>query len=117
MAISINDREFFEKHGLLDSTHRSALFTYYENDPIDQMCDRLKELYFNKVKGLFDYQELDRTFRIPLDELFIVFSHEIAYEIITEIYRKKQIYIPIVKDENPDLNFQYPISIRKHKKL
>jgi hypothetical protein len=114
-VISITDKEFFEKHGLLDPNHRSVLFTYHQNDPTDQMCDRLKELYINKVKGLLDYNELGKKFQIPPDELFIVCSHEIAYEIISETYRKRQIFVPILKEENPNVNFQYLVSIRNQK--
>ncbi len=111
-TLSEADRAFFRNHGLLDSANRSALFTYCQGDPTDQLCDALKRTYIQKMKGLFDYRVLSGSFKIPEDELFIVCSHEIAYEILRGIDDKKQIFIPITKEGNPDINLKYLVSIR-----
>jgi len=106
------DQEFFLKHGLIDSENNSTLFTYHENDPLDVLCDSLKGIYINKVRGLFNFSELGKIFQIPADEFFIVISHEIAYEILSELNDHKKIFIPITTRDNPDLNLKYLVSIR-----
>ncbi|MCX6225117.1 MAG: hypothetical protein NTV01_10295 [Bacteroidia bacterium] len=63
------------------------------------------------VKGIFDYQKLSNEFQIPADELFLVVSHEIAYEIFNMINEKKtSVYIPIIKENNPTLDFSALVS-------
>jgi hypothetical protein len=108
-----NDRVFFNKHGLLDSNDVSRIFSYYENDSLDNLCNELKIQYVNRIKGVFDYQKLSKEFFIPADELFIVVSHEIAYELFKLLNdQKTSIYIPVLKDNNPDLDFSFLVSWR-----
>jgi hypothetical protein len=108
-----NDRVFFNKHGLLDSNNVSKIFLYHENDSLDNLCNELKIEYINRIKGVFDYQKLSKEFHIPADELFLVVSHEIAYEIFKMLNDKKtSIYIPILKDNNSKIDFSFLVSWR-----
>lgn len=108
-----NDRVFFHKHGLLDSNNVSKIFSYHENDSLDYLCDKLKVKYITMIKGVFDYQKLSREFLIPADELFLVVTHEIAYEIFKILNDKKSsIYIPILKDNNAKLDLSFLVSWR-----
>ena len=36
------DQIFFAKHGLLDAENHALIFTYYEGDSLDVLCDSLK---------------------------------------------------------------------------
>jgi len=70
-------------------------------------------LYINLIYGLFDYHELSKEYQIPADELFVLMFHEIAYEIFETINERRiSVSIPIVKEDNPTLNFSYLISLR-----
>lgn len=63
------------------------------------------------VKSLFDYKQLSKQFRIPADELFLVMSHEIAYEIFNMLNEQKtSVYIPIIKQNNPEPDFSALVS-------
>ena len=112
--ISDSDKKFFRKYGLIDSSGGSRIFTFKEDDSLDSLLDNLKKIYISKVKDLFDFKELSKTFQIPADDLFIVASHEIAYEMLSMLYEKKPILIPIILKENPGLNFGYLTSVRLH---
>ncbi len=69
------------------------------------------------VKGLFDYQKLSHEFQIPADELFLVVSHEIAYEIFKRMNENKMsVYIPILKENNPTLDFSPLVSWKLSKR-
>jgi len=51
------------------------------------------------------------TIQIPADELFLVMSHEIAYEIFNMLNEKKTaVYIPIIKENNPEFDFSALVS-------
>jgi hypothetical protein len=70
-------------------------------------------LYIDRIYGLFDYSELSKEYQIPADELFVLMFHEIAYEIFEIINeRRTSISVPIVRENNPTLNFSYLISIK-----
>jgi hypothetical protein len=114
-TIPENDMNFFLRHGLADRDGRSRVFTYHTDDAIDKLCDALKKVYISKVRGLFNYQELSERFQIPADELFLVASHEIAYELIAMLYAENSILIPITRKDNPDLNLRYLVSVRFRK--
>ena len=106
-----NDKIFFQKYGLSDSNNTSHIFTYQEGSPLDSICDLLKYKYIKMVKGLFDYKQLSKQFRIPADELFLVMSHEIAYEIFNMLNEQKtSVYIPIIKQNNPEPDFSALVS-------
>ena len=112
-SVSEEDHSFFLKHGLIDSNNISKLFTYNEGSKLDLLCDSLKKLYIDRIYGLFDYHELSKEYQIPADELFVLMFHEIAYEIFEILNERRiSISIPIVKENNPSLNFSYLISIR-----
>lgn len=110
--VSTSDEAFFVKYGLADSEGHSLIFTYTVNDSLDLICDKLKINYINLISGLFDYGELSRTFGVPADDLFIVVSHELAYELIGELYNGRSVYVPIMLKDNPERNFRNLISIR-----
>lgn len=106
-----NDKIFFQKYGLSDSNNTSHIFTYEEGSPLDSICDLLKYKYIKMVKSLFDYKQLSKQFRIPADELFLVMSHEIAYEIFNMLNEQKtSVYIPIIKQNNPEPDFSALVS-------
>ena len=106
-----NDRIFFHKYGLTDSNYISKIYCYYKSGSLDNLCNELKIKYVKLIKGLFDYQKLSNEFLIPADELFLVVSHEIAYEIFKMLKEKKtSIYIPIIKENNPKLDFSFLVS-------
>jgi hypothetical protein len=112
-SVSEKDHAFFLKHGLIDSNNESKLFIYHKGGKLDFLCDSLKKLYIDRIYGLFDYHELSKEYQIPADELFVLMFHEIAYaifEILNE--RRISISIPIVKENNPTLDFSSLISIR-----
>jgi len=112
-SVSEKDVAFFLKHGLIDSNNVSKLFTYNEGGKLDLLCDSLKKLYINRIYGLFDYHELSKEYLIPADELFVLMFHEIAYEIFETLNeRRTSDFIPIVKENNPTLNFSYLISLK-----
>jgi hypothetical protein len=112
-SVSEKDHAFFLKHGLIDSNNVSKLFTYNEGGKLDLLCDSLKKLYIDRIYGLFDYSELSKEYQIPADELFVLMFHEIAYEIFEIINeRRTSISVPIVRENNPTLNFSYLISIK-----
>lgn len=105
------DKNFFIQYGLLDTNDISHIYCYYEDSPIDSLCNLLKAKYINMVKGMFDYEMLSNEFQIPADELFLVMSHEIAYEIFNMLNEKKtSVYIPIIKENNPKLDFSALVS-------
>jgi hypothetical protein len=115
-SVSEKDHAFFLKHGLIDSNNVSQLFTYNKGDKLDLLCDSLKQLYIDLIYGLFDYHGLSKEYQIPADELFVLMFHEIAYEIFEILNERRiSISIPIVKKNNPTLNFSYLISIRIQK--
>ena len=109
------DQDFFMKYGLIDSEGHSLIYTYIEGDSMDRLCDSLKATYIKNLKGLFDFNELSKTFEIPADDLFILVAHEIAYELIGILAEKHSIPIPVRLQDNPNLNFRYLVSIRLHK--
>ena len=112
-SVSEKDHAFFLKHGLIDSNNVSKLFTYNKGDKLDLLCDSLKKLYIDRIYGLFDYHELSKEYQIPADGLFVLMFHEIAYEIFEILNERRiSISIPIVKENNPTLDFSYLISIR-----
>jgi hypothetical protein len=105
------DRSFFIRYGLLDTNNVAKIFCYFEDSALDSICNLLKSKYLRMVKGMFDYQKLSNEFHIPVDELFLVVSHEIAYEIFNMINIKKtSVYIPIIKENNPTLDFSALVS-------
>lgn len=110
------DQVFFIKHGLLDAENHPRIFTYSEEDSLDVMCDSLKTIYANLIRKVFDYNELSKTFQIPADDLFLLVSHEMAYELIGIIAEKGELFIPITLQNNLKLTFKYLVSIRLHKK-
>jgi hypothetical protein len=106
-----NDKSFFIRYGLLDSNNVTKIYCYSEDSELDSICNLLKSKYINMVKGMFDYQKLSNEFQIPADELFLVISHEIAYEIFDMLNEKKtSVYIPIIKENNPKLDFSALVS-------
>ncbi len=111
-AIPKPDRDFFLEHGLTDTTGVSLLFTYVQGDRLDSLCDTLKSVYINKIKGLFDYSELSRIFQIPAADLFIVAAHEVAYELIGMLHERNSVFIPIILKNNPELRLRYLVSVR-----
>jgi len=111
-TVSKSDMDFFMKYSLADGGGHSMIFTYTGNDSLDNLCDSLKKRYIKKIKGLFNYKKLGQTFGIPADDLFLVVLHEVAYEIIRDLHDKKSIYIPIILQDNPAINFRYLVSIR-----
>ena len=112
-SVSEKDHAFFLKHGLIDSNNVSKLYIYNEGGKLDILCDSLKKLYIDRIYGLFDYQELSKEFQIPADELFVLMFHEISYEIFKILNERRiSIAVPIVRENNPTLNFSYLISIR-----
>ena len=50
---------------------------------------------------------------IPAPELFIIMSHEIAYNIFQALKEQKQdLFIPILRETNPGRNFSWLCSFR-----
>jgi hypothetical protein len=112
-SVPVKDREFFQNHGLIDSNNVSELFIYHEGDKLDSLCELLKNFYTRQIHGLFDYTDLSKKFQIPPDELFVLMSHEIAYEIFEIIYESgRPVFFPILKETNPSVNFSYLTSIK-----
>ena len=114
-SIPKSDHEFFVKHGLIDSEDHALIYTYYEDDSLDRLCDSLKMYYINTIKGLFNYDELSKIFQLPADDLFILVSHEIAYELIEMINERNLVFVPITSQNNQNLSLRYLVSIRFHK--
>ncbi len=111
--IPAGDQEFFLKYGLMDKNRVSQLFTYEEGGPLDLLCDSLKSVYIAKLKGMFNYRRLSKTFGIPAPDLFIIMGHETAYSIFQMLYEQKEgLYIPILPESNPEKNFSYLVSFR-----
>jgi hypothetical protein len=105
------DRSFFKRYGLLDSNNTPKIYCYVEDGALDSICNLLKSKYITMVKGMFDYQDLSNEFHIPGDELFLVVSHEIAYEIFNLIHeQERSVYIPIIKENNPTPDFSVLVS-------
>ena len=105
------DRNFFIRYGLSDTNNVSKIYCYFEDSALDSICNLLKSKYIKMVKGMFDYQKLGTEFHIPADELFLVVSHEIAYEIFNMLNEKKtSVYIPIIKENNPALDLSALVS-------
>jgi len=111
--VSTKDKNFFFKHGLVDSNSVVRIFTYYEHGTLDSICDILKKKYIELVKGLYDYRELGKAFHIAPDELFILISHETAYQVFELLYGEHESFFsPIIKEDNPRGNFSSLVSIR-----
>lgn len=109
--ISEKDKNFYIRYGLLDSNNRAKIYYYYEGSELDKTCNALKSKYIKIVRGMFDYQQLSNEFHIPADELFLVISHEVAYEIFSMLNEKAtSVYIPILKTNNPELDFSALVS-------
>ncbi len=106
------DRSFFAAHRLCDETSRSRIFTYRQDDPLDRLCDQLKEVYIGKINDLFDYRELGHLFGIAPDDFYILALHEVAYELIGQLQDTKPIRLPVTREGNPDLDFRPLVSIR-----
>jgi len=107
------DQEFFMKYGLMDQDKASLLFTYPAGSRLDLLCDSLKAVYIAKLKGLFNYRSLAAEYGISAPELFIIISHEIAYNIFQELSEhKKDLFIPILPETNPGRNFSWLCSFR-----
>jgi hypothetical protein len=105
------DRSFFIRYGLLDSNNTANIYSYFEDSALDSICNLLKSKYIKMVKGIFDYQNLSKEFQIPADELFLVVSHEIAYEVFNMLSEKNSsIFIPIIKENNPKVDFSALVS-------
>jgi hypothetical protein len=109
-----SDRTFFLKHGLMDTEDHVLMYAYPEAGSLDRLCDSLKTIYVERIHGIFDYAVLSEIFHIPAEDLFILVSHEIAYELIKDLAEKKSILIPIIPGNNPDLDFKYLVSVRLH---
>ncbi|MCE1164770.1 MAG: hypothetical protein LWX07_05125 [Bacteroidetes bacterium] len=113
MPLPEKDKEFFLTYGLLDSSNKAKIFTYKEDGKLDKLCGDLKKTYVRIINGIFNYKKLSSEFHIPADELFVVMSHEIAYEIFELIGKKNtELYIPILLEKNPGLSFENLVSIR-----
>lgn len=113
--ISEKDKSFFQSHGLINQDNVSKLFVYSEGSELDLLCNSLKQRYIDKLKGMFNYQELSKIYQIPADELFMLMSHEIVYEFFELLYEgNKSLLIPTLKESNPDQNFSSLISFRLH---
>ncbi|HVN58185.1 MAG TPA: hypothetical protein VMT63_07815 [Bacteroidales bacterium] len=107
--ISDKDREFFVSHGLIGESGKPKIFCYPENGRLDRLCNSLKKDYVKLIKGLFDYGSLSKEFNIPPEEMFLIVSHEVAYEIFSILDgNKSAVSIPILKKNNPSLDF-YPL--------
>jgi len=107
------DREFFMKYGLMDQDKASLLFTYQAGSRLDLLCDSLKSASARKIKGMFNYRSLGAEFGIPSSEMFIIISHEIAYNIFQALSeQKKDLFIPILSETNPGRNFSWLCSFR-----
>lgn len=105
------DREFFIHYGLLDSNNVSHIFCYYENSQLDSLCEKLKTEYISIVRGLFDYEKLSNELHVQPDDLFLVISHEVAYEIFSMLNnRNTGLFIPIIRKDNPIPDFSPLIS-------
>ena len=114
--VSEKDKSFFLKHGFINSDNVSKLFVYSDGSKLDLLCDSLRKRYIDKLKGMFNYQELSKVYHIPSDDLFMLMSHEIVYEFFELLHEgKKSLFIPIIRENNPDQNFSSLISIRLHK--
>jgi len=112
-TLKAGDQEFFMKYGLMDRNRVSQLFTYEEGGRLDLLCDSLKAVYAGKLKGMFDYRSLNKEYGIPAPDLFIIMGHEVAYSIFQMLYeQKKDIFIPILRESNPERNFSYLTSFR-----
>jgi hypothetical protein len=116
-TISNSDHDFFVKHGLINSEGQSLIYTYLKDNQLDKLCDSLKAVYIKEIKGLFDFNELSKIFQIPADDLFVLTSHEIAYELIKVLSERNITYIPILLKNNPDQNLRNLVSIRFHKPI
>ncbi len=69
------------------------------------------------IKGLFNYQDLGKTFQIAPEDLFIVMSHEIAYELFAMLAEQPSpVLIPILRSNNPNLSFRYLVSLKRASK-
>jgi len=107
------DREFFMKFGLMGPGNASLLFTYQSGGRLDLLCDSLKSAYAAKIKGMFDYRSLGAEFGIPASELFIIVVHEVAYNIFQVLSEEQNdLFIPILKETNPQRNFSWLCSFR-----
>jgi len=104
------DMKFFIQYGLSDTSDSKRIFTYFEDSALDSICNTLKSKYVKMVKGMLDYQKLSNDFHIPADELFLVISHEVAYEIFNILDDTKAIYIPITRKNNRVPDFSYLVS-------
>ncbi len=112
-SVPAKDREFFMKYGLMDQDKKSLLFTFQAGCRLDLLCDSLKSAYARKIKGMFNYRSLSAEFGIPAPELFIIMSHEIAYNIFQALKEQKQdLFIPILRETNPGRNFSWLCSFR-----
>ena len=101
------------KYGLMDQDKKSLLFTFQAGCRLDLLCDSLKSAYARKIKGMFNYRSLSAEFGIPAPELFIIMSHEIAYNIFQALKEQKQdLFIPILRETNPGRNFSWLCSFR-----
>jgi hypothetical protein len=111
--VSDKEKSFFIKHGFINSDNVSKLFVYTDGSKLDLLCDSLREKYIVKLKGLFNYQELSKAYHIPSDDLFMLMSHEIVYEFFELLHEeKKSLFIPIIRENNPDQIFSSLVSIR-----
>lgn len=107
------DREFFKKYGLMDTARVSMLFTYRDGDRLDLLCDSLKQVYARKLRGLFDYRSLSKTFDIPAAELFLIMAHETAYTLFQQLsVTRPDFFLPILRESNPDRNLSFLCSFR-----
>lgn len=112
-SVPAKDREFFMKYGLMDQDKVSLLFTYRAGGRLDLLCDSLKAAYAGKIRGMFNYRSLGAEYSIPAPELFIIISHEIAYNIFQVLSeQKKDLFIPILRETNPGRNFSWLCSFR-----
>lgn len=112
-SLPAKDRDFFMKYGLMDQDNSSLLFTYPAGGRLDSLCDSLKSAYTRMIKGMFNYRSLGAEFGIPAPELFIIMSHEIAYNIFQQLSeQKKDLFIPILRETNAGRNFTWLCSFR-----
>jgi hypothetical protein len=115
-SVSDKDKTFFVRHGLVGPDNESKIFVYEEGGELDQLCATLKKRYIENITGVFDYEELSKVYQIPADELFVIMSHEIAYEFFELLqYKKEGLFIPISREKNPDQYLSSLISIRLSK--
>lgn len=111
--ISGNDRNFFTKHGLLNPNNIPTIYTYNEQGALDSLCDALKKKYIGLLQGLYDYKKLGKKFNIPPEDLFVLVSHETAYEIFQLLHgENRSLYFPIVSADNPTCDLSSLLSIK-----